>query len=43
MHYDRIVREHPEVKLLEDQMNAEADSKKVESRASIYTIPVVFM
>ncbi len=42
MHYDRIVREHPEVKLLEDQMNAEADSKKVESRASIYTIPVVF-
>ena len=42
MHYDRILQEHPEAKLLEDQMNAEADSKKVESRAAIYTIPVVF-
>ena len=32
MHNDRILKEHPEAKLLEDQMNAEADSTKSQGR-----------
>ena len=42
LHYQRIIKEHPEALALEDQMNAEAATNKVESRAAIYTIPVVF-
>ncbi|MEI8101681.1 MAG: hypothetical protein WCH09_09015, partial [Bacteroidota bacterium] len=42
LHNEQILKEHPEAKFLEDQMNAEANSKKLESRASIYTIPIVF-
>ena len=32
LHYQRIIQEHPEAKLLEDQMNAEADSIKAQGR-----------